>query len=115
MRVITADNPIYERNPFRTRIYRAPIYRAQTISVTPLPRADAGLVALGVGQHPECGRSPGIAQCAARGQRGIDPRLRQFGRHVDVEVDPVAWSSPRVATLLPAVRPWRVHLLEPDR
>ena len=85
MRVITADN------------------LKVCASVPALPGADAGLIALGVGQHPERGRRGIGEQCAPSGERCGDPRLGGVMRHIDVEVDPVA------------LRPWRIHLLEPDR
>ena len=71
--------------------------------VPALPGRDAGLVALGVGQHPERRSLRVVDQRPARRQRGPDPRLRLVVRHRHVEVDPVP------------LRPRRVHLLEPDR
>src|SRR5262245_14667566 len=71
-------------------------------SVPPLPCADAGLVALGVGEHPECGRRVLGEQPAAGCDRGVDPGLRRVVRNVDVHVYAIA------------LRPGRIHLLEPD-
>jgi hypothetical protein len=70
--------------------------------IAALPGGDAGLVALGVGQHPERGRLGVVAEPAARGQGCRDATLRLVVRHADVEVDPVA------------LGPGCVHLLEPD-
>src|SRR3954452_24059763 len=72
-------------------------------SISALRCAEASLVALGVGQHPEGGCLPIGQQRAARRQRGIDPRVDRLMRHVDIDVDSIAlW-------------PWCIHLLEPDR
>ena len=49
------------------------------------------------------GAASSLSRRAAGGDRRVDPRMRRLVRHVDVEVDPVA------------LRPRRVHLLEPDR
>src|ERR1700730_11492007 len=71
-------------------------------SIPSLPCADAGLVALGVGQHP-IGRGRIVGQQApACGDRGVDPCTGRLVRHVDIEVDPIA------------LRPGCVHLLEPE-
>src|SRR5665648_1294290 len=75
----------------------------QARSVPGLPGANAGLVALGIGEHPER-RCPAIAdQPAARRDRCGHPLLRDVVRHRDVQVDPVALGARDV------------HLLEPDR
>jgi hypothetical protein len=71
--------------------------------VPPLPRRDADLVALGVGQHPE-GWSLSVGdQHAAGVERGLDPAACLVMWDGDVEMDSVAlWA--RLG-----------HLLEPDR
>ena len=70
--------------------------------VAVLPGADAHLVALGVGEDPERRRVGVADQRAARGERGLDPRLGLVVGDDDVEVDAVA------------LRPRLVHLLEPE-
>src|ERR1700736_1571262 len=72
-------------------------------SITSLPCADAGLVALGVGQHPKGGGRVVGQQPPARSDRRVYPCTGRLGWHIDVEVDAIA------------LRPGGVHLLEPDR
>src|SRR5258705_13350522 len=67
-------------------------------SIPSLPGADAGLVALGVGEHPKGRRRIVAEQRAAGGEHGFDPRRCLLGRHVDVDVDAIA------------LRPRRIHL-----
>ena len=71
-------------------------------SIPSLPCADAGLIALGVGQHPKRRCRIVGQQAAARRDRRVDPCAGRLVRHVDVDVDPIA------------LRPRRIHLLEPD-
>ena len=80
---------------------RAAVLRVRRVPA--LPGRDAGLVPLRVGEHPERRRLRVVGQPPARRQRGPDPRLRLVVRHGYIEVNPVA------------LRPRRVHLLEPDR
>src|SRR3954454_225667 len=57
----------------------------------PADRAgDAGLVALGVGEHAERRRMLVGDQGAPRREGRRDPALRHVGRHGDVEVEPLA-------------------------
>jgi hypothetical protein len=71
--------------------------------VAALPRADTDLVAFGVGHHPERGCFGVVAQDPAGGDGRVDAAGRLVVRDRYVEVDAVA------------LRPWRIHLLEPDR
>ncbi len=80
---------------------RAAVLRLRRVPA--LPGRDARLVPLRVGQHPERRCLRVVGQPPARRQRGADPCLRLVVRHRDIQVDPVA------------LRPRRVHLLEPDR
>src|SRR4051794_9189170 len=73
-----------------------------SLLVAGLPGADADLIALTVGEHPERRRVGVGDQSAAGGERGLEPPLRLVVGHHDVEVDAVA------------LNPWLVHLLEPD-
>src|SRR6185437_15159094 len=70
--------------------------------VTVGPGADAGLVALRVGQHPERPCEGVIDQPSAGRQGGADPGRGLVVGHRDVQVDPVP------------LRPRAVDLLEPD-
>ena len=77
---------------------------ARITSVAALPGRDAGLVALGVGQHPEAGASASLSELAARRHRGLDALVRLVVRHGDVEVEPVRCgrARPSAGTRSPA-------------
>ena len=79
----------------------AELERPAAWSVAALPGADAGLVALGVGEHPERGRGAVVDQRAARLERGGDPLLGDVVRHRDVDVEALAVGLGRVGLLEP--------------
>jgi uncharacterized membrane protein YjjP (DUF1212 family) len=86
--------------PLRSIRFRPGKKRLSLVPV--LPGADARLVALRVGEHPECGGLAVVGEPTARRQHCVDALPCLVVRYRHVEVHAVA------------LRPRRVHLLEPD-